>query len=94
MQLVDAYMAWGLVGTQERIERDLDLPLGRRMPMWNGVCVNFGAYQSPDLDQQRALLTFITIVVRDRLDPQVVHEAFLAIDEYRARISPDTPGAD
>jgi hypothetical protein len=37
---------------------------------------------------------FNTLVVRDKVDPQVAHQAFLAIDEYRKTISPDTPGAD
>ncbi len=37
-------------------------------------------------------IDFHTIVVRDRVDPQKAHEAFLAIDEYREHISPDTPG--
>lgn len=39
-------------------------------------------------------VTFNTLVVRDGLDPQAVHRAFLAVDEYRARIAPDTVGAD
>lgn len=41
----------------------------------------------------RLFIDFQTIVVRDGLDPQVVHRAFLAIDEYRFRIAPDTEGA-
>jgi hypothetical protein len=43
-----------------------------------------------------ALMLFIefhTIVVRDGLDPQKVHQAFLKIDEYAERISPDISGA-
>ena len=35
-----------------------------------------------------------TCVVRDGIDPQVAHRAFLAIDEYRFRIAPDTEGAE
>lgn len=38
-------------------------------------------------------LLFHTIVVRDGIAPMDAHEAFLAIDEYRRSISPDTPGA-
>ena len=41
----------------------------------------------------RLFIDFQTIVVRDGLDPQAVHRAFLAIDEYRFRIAPDTEGA-
>jgi hypothetical protein len=32
--------------------------------------------------------------VRDGIDPQAAHRAFLAIDEYRFRIAPDTEGAE
>jgi hypothetical protein len=38
-------------------------------------------------------IEFNTLVVRDGIDPTVAHEAFLAIDEYRQRISPDMKGA-
>lgn len=41
----------------------------------------------------RLFIDFQTLVVRDGLDPQAVHRAFLAIDEYRFRIAPDTEGA-
>lgn len=37
---------------------------------------------------------FHTIVVRDGVDPQEAHQAFLVIDEYRRRIAPDIPGAE
>lgn len=39
-------------------------------------------------------LLFNTIVVRDGIDPQRAHQAFLKIDEYRKTISPDMEGAD
>jgi hypothetical protein len=42
----------------------------------------------------RLFIDFQTLVVRDGLDPQAVHRAFLAIDEYRFRIAPDTEGAE
>lgn len=38
-------------------------------------------------------LEFNTIVVRDGLAPEVVHKAFLSIDEYAEGLSPQTPGA-
>ncbi|MGU3540849.1 hypothetical protein [Methylobacterium sp. A54F] len=41
----------------------------------------------------RMFIDFQTLVVRDGIDPQVAHAAFLAIDEYRFRIAPDTEGA-
>jgi hypothetical protein len=39
-------------------------------------------------------IEFHTIVVRDRVPAEAVHKAFLAIDEYRQRISPDIEGAE
>src|SRR3954447_6393890 len=36
---------------------------------------------------------FHTLVVRDGIDVQAAHKAFLAIDEYHERISPDIEGA-
>lgn len=39
-------------------------------------------------------LDFHTMVVRDGIDPLKAHEAFLKVDEYRVRISPDIKGAE
>ncbi|MDB5432518.1 MAG: hypothetical protein JWP35_3634 [Caulobacter sp.] len=39
-------------------------------------------------------IDFQTMVVRDGIDPQVAHEAFLAIDEYRQKIALDIAGAE
>lgn len=44
-------------------------------------------------DVAMVFIHFHTMVVRDGVDPQVAHEAMLAIDEYRERISPDISGA-
>ena len=41
----------------------------------------------------RVFIEFHTLVVRDGIDPQVAHAAFLAIDEYAEMISPDIVGA-
>ncbi|MEH2534426.1 hypothetical protein V1277_006278 [Bradyrhizobium sp. AZCC 1588] len=42
----------------------------------------------------RLFIEFQTLVVRDGIDPQKAHKAFLAIDEYRKLISPDCVGAE
>jgi hypothetical protein len=39
-------------------------------------------------------IEFHDMVVRDGINPQVAHEAFLAIDEYRESIAPSIPGAN
>ena len=48
---------------------------------------------SEDARIARLFIEFQTLVVRDGIDPHAAHCAFLAIDEYRYRIAPDTEGA-
>jgi hypothetical protein len=50
--------------------------------------------KNPTLRDLMMMLDFHTIVVRDGVPVEAAHKAFLVLDEYRARISPDTPGAD
>jgi hypothetical protein len=50
--------------------------------------------RSPLKDLLGMFILFNTITVRDKVDVQKAHEAFLAIDEYRRTISPDTKGAE
>ena len=59
-----------------------------------GAC--HSAYHSMPEWQRIAMLfiEFHTLVVRDKIDPQAAHEAFLAIDEYRQKIALDIPGAE
>jgi hypothetical protein len=40
----------------------------------------------------RVMVLFNKLVVRDKLDPMTVHNAFLMIREYRESIAPDSPG--
>jgi len=42
----------------------------------------------------RVFIDFATITVRDGIDPQAAHQAFLAIDEYRNSIPRDMPGCE
>jgi len=39
-------------------------------------------------------IEFHTLVVRDGVQPEIAHKAFLAIDEYRNAIAPDIQGAE
>jgi hypothetical protein len=52
----------------------------RTMPYWQQVAL--------------MLTDFHQIVVRDGIDPQVAHKAFLEIDEYREIIAADIEGAE
>jgi hypothetical protein len=67
--------------------------LSDRYAMTGGACY---AEQHRAPEWQRIAMLFIefnTIVVRDGIDPQEAHHAFLAIDEYRLKIAPDQQGA-
>ncbi len=62
--------------------------------MTGGAC--YTAYHKMPEDRRLMMLfvDFNTCVVRDKVRAEAVHREFLKIDEYRSRISPDTPGAD
>jgi len=69
---------------------------GADLLMSGGACWHDRYAPAQALWQRLALLMvdFHTLVVRDGLDPQVVHREFLKVDEYRRLISPDCEGAD
>lgn len=54
--------------------------------------VNRRAMTGPE-QTLNVFLDFHGMVVRDKIDPQVAHEAFLGIDEYAEAIAPDIRGA-
>jgi hypothetical protein len=69
-------------------------------PDWTGPFVYTGGAAEVGrrdlIGDRSALKTFIdfaTMVVRDGIDPQVAHVAFLSIDEYAQHIAPDIYGA-
>lgn len=67
----------------------------RAYRMWVPAGANKGG-RDPSNDDGIIAMIFInfhTLVVRDGIDPQSAHQAFLALDEYRERISPDIEGA-
>ena len=59
-----------------------------------GACYTALHGKSPEERKAQLFIDFHTMVVRDGVPPPDAHEAFLAIDEYRASISPDIKGAD
>ena len=67
---------------------------------WLDEYVNSGGAVYTDWKEHRGWISiakifieFNTLVTRDGIPPQSVHQAFLKIDEYAERISPDMPGA-
>lgn len=62
---------------------------------FTGGAIDFDRSQLRGMESIAMLfIDFHTLVVRDGIDPQTAHEAFLAVDEYRERISPEIAGAD
>lgn len=60
----------------------------------SGACESRWAEAGRAAQERFLAILFITMTVRDGLDPRVVHRALLQIDEYRQRmVSPDTYGA-
>lgn len=66
----------------------------KRYMMRAGASSSALAALSEEARIARLFIEFQTLVVRDGIDPQAAHRAFLAIDEYRYRIAPDTDGAE
>lgn len=50
--------------------------------------------KKPEMQKLSMFILFNTLVVRDGIDPQMAHSAFLRIKEYREMISPDMKGAE
>ena len=66
----------------------------RKYRMTSGACYTGRRELSEDRQRLLLFIDFNAIVVRDRVDPEAAHQAFLAIDEYRRLISPDQFGAE
>ncbi len=104
MKQLDAIIAWTPVRWAELRPETAGqvavLPLpdtegaARRYMMRAGASSSALQAMSEEARIARLFIDFQTLVVRDGLEPQAVHRAFLAIDEYRFRIAPDTEGAE
>lgn len=62
-------------------------------PMSAGACETCVHTMTPDQRLAQLFIMFHALVVRDGIPPDAAHRAFLVIDEFRAGISPDIPGA-
>lgn len=103
MKAADANIAWTPLGydglksaTAGRVQVGPRSNPGGWMdsyPAWVYAVESSDIAESPGRAAWRLMVNFHTLVVRDGINPQVAHQAFLAIDEYRAMISPDIPGA-
>lgn len=101
MKLAEAFILWRpdtadvQVVDRARLNHALDSGPDR----WMWIPLTAGDFadtkDKPKFAQELMMfVSFNTLTVRDRVPVDAVHKALLAVDEYRARISPDTPGAD
>jgi hypothetical protein len=100
MKYQEALIAWTPKSDQIRVGP----LLGEYDPDWTARPIRYrltggAAYtglckcEDKTLRDMMLFIEFHTIVVRDEVPVEAVHKAFLAIDEYRERISPDISGA-
>lgn len=100
MKMDEAVVVWTPGTNQCRIER-----LGSEwqrtpgdywMPVTHLTKRGYGRYEHKGKDTKylAMFIHFHTCVVRDKVDVKAAHQAFLEIDEYREKISPDIEGAD
>jgi hypothetical protein len=68
---------------------------GATVGFWRpALSISIRAEDDPTTQLLSLFVLFNTLVIRDGIDPNRAHEAFLAIDEYRQTISPEIPGAE
>ena len=94
MKAVDAMIAWtpGTGDVKVGMHPD-ETEWSRGLTFTDGACYSEWS-NAPDTARLAMLfIAFHTLTVRDGIDPQAAHKAFLAIDEYRRAIAPDVPGA-
>jgi hypothetical protein len=104
MKAHDALIAWTPVHTTHRPKTIGQVKVGPLLhdggEDWSKLFAFTGGAAQVDRRKWRGaksvaqvFIEFHTLVVRDGIDPQVAHKAFLVIDEYAEAISPDIPGA-
>jgi hypothetical protein len=85
MKAIQAVISWnprtGEVGVATRAGPRGQLTVGAVFADWLTM--------SPETRLAQLFINFHTMVVRDHIDPQRAHSAFLAVDEYRAAVSPE-----
>lgn len=93
MKYADAMIAWEPNGAIKVGPWPDTAGWSEAFPLTSGACYAEVRKMTGWQAVAMMLLDFHAVVVRDGVSPQAAHEAFLAIDEYRARISPDIAGA-
>jgi hypothetical protein len=101
MRYQDCLIAWNPGTAQIRVDRasnkedDLDwtkFPI-RYVNCGGAAYAHVHRCKNKDERDLMLFVEFNTIVVRDKVPVEAAHRAFLQIDQYRQRLSPDTQGA-
>lgn len=58
---------------------------------WDPSCLPYAREDDPAVQRLSLFVLFNTLVVRDSIDPNAAHQAFLSIDEYAAMVAPGAP---
>ncbi len=92
--LKHAMVCWNPETDQVAIVRHPDIGgVSDRFQSTDGACC-FDMWRDSKQQMKWLLQIFNMIVVRDRVDPQAAHKAFLVIPEYRQIIPVDQRGAE
>jgi hypothetical protein len=94
MRLIDAYLVWKPQSDFVQVIQEDQIDNMPDHCSWMGACRIDGPPGETPLERDFMMfVNFNTLVVRDGIPAAAAHKAFLAIDEYRWRISRDTQGA-
>ncbi len=93
MQLIDVMIAWNPNGDAKVGQHPDTVGWTKQFQMTAGACYSNWRTFTEDQRQKILFVEFHAMVVRDGVDPQVAHRAFMEIQEYRELIAPDIEGA-
>lgn len=95
MKVTEAMIAWNPYTDQIEVGPWQDSTgWSDRYRMTSGACEMALHKMKPEMQIAMLFIHFHAAVVRDRVPVDAAHRAFLVVDEYRRRISPDIPGAE
>lgn len=94
MDILEAMIAWNPGGEADVVRWPDIIGASEGFMMTGGAAYRWWREGDVETELRSMLFTdFNTLTVRDGVDPQKVHEAFLKIDQYTGWISPDMRGA-
>lgn len=102
MKHCEALIAWTPVGFDKKTDGMVAVGhlVGKYEPDWTAPYAYTGGAAYIDVRNMsgneslaKIFIDFHSMIVRDGIDPQVAHKAFLNIDEYAKHISPDIEGS-